>query len=171
MKRIIAGAFAGALIFAGAASAASPTQRIATLEKQVKALTATVNKQQKTLTCLLTINKKCQSAQKVASTLDTAVNVALAYELCLTGVTADAIQSTWVTLDQAGGTSLLPAADDQRRGHVQRAPDHAPGDPCSSEPVGLQRADRALQPADGELLQAGVDASAAAMSKKSSKGS
>lgn len=107
MKRIIAGAFAGALIFAGAASAASPTQRIATLEKQVKALTATVNKQQKTLTCLLTINKKCQSAQKVASTLDTAVNVALAYELCLTGVTADAIQSTWVTLDQAGGTSLF----------------------------------------------------------------
>jgi len=158
VKRIIAGAFAGALIFAGAASAASPTQRIATLEKQVKALTATVNKQQKTLTCLLTINKKCQSAQKVASTLDTAVNVALAYELCLTGVTADAIQSTWVTLDQAGGTSLF-------------GPQHAPGDPCSSEPVGLQRADRALQPADGELLQAGVDASAAAMSKKSSKGS
>jgi len=29
----------------------------------VKALTATVNKQQKTLTCLLTINKKCQRAK------------------------------------------------------------------------------------------------------------
>jgi hypothetical protein len=107
VKRIIAAAFAGALIFTGVASAASPTQRIATLEKQVKTLTATVNKQQKTLTCLLKINKKCQSAQKLASTLYTGVNVALIYELCLTGVTADAIQSTWVTLDQAGGTNLF----------------------------------------------------------------
>ena len=107
MKRIIAAACAGALIFAGVASAASPTQRISTLEKQVKALTATVNKQQKLLTCIIKIRKKCVTAQKEITTLDTAVNVALIYELCLTGVTADAIQSTWVTLDQAGGTNLF----------------------------------------------------------------
>jgi hypothetical protein len=107
VKRIIAAAFAGALIFAGAASAASPAQQIAALQKQVKALTTTVNKQQKLLTCIIKISKKCVSAQKEVSTLDTAVNVALIYELCLTGVTADAIQSTWVTLDQAGGTNLF----------------------------------------------------------------
>ena len=39
MKRIIAVCFAGFLLFAGAASAATPAQRIASLEKQVKALT------------------------------------------------------------------------------------------------------------------------------------
>jgi hypothetical protein len=107
VKLIIAACFAGALIFAGVASAATPTQRISTLEKQVKALTATVKKQQKVLTCILKINKKCVSAQKEVSTLDTYLNVALAYEICLTGVTADAIQSTWTTLDNANHTTLF----------------------------------------------------------------
>lgn len=109
MKGIIATAIAGALIFAGVASAASPAQQIAGLQKQVKALTATVNKQQKVLNCIIKIQKKCVTAQKEISTLDLFLNVALAYETCLAAVTSDAIQSTWVTLDQAGGTNLFGA--------------------------------------------------------------
>jgi hypothetical protein len=93
VKRLIAACFAGVLILAisaGVASAASPTARIAKLEKQMKALTATVTKQQKTI-----------------KTLTNALNATIAVEFCAIGVTADAIQSTWTTLDQAGGTTLF----------------------------------------------------------------
>jgi hypothetical protein len=108
VKRIIAVCFAGVLIFAGAATAASsPTARIAKLESQVKALTATVKKQQAIINCVVKVNKKCVSAQKEIATLDLGVNIALAYEICLTGVTADAIQSTWTTLDAANHTTLF----------------------------------------------------------------
>jgi hypothetical protein len=95
VKRTIAACFAGVLIlaiFASATSAATPAQRIAKLEKQVKTLTTTVTKQQKTI-----------------KTLTNAVNASLAVEFCLVGVTADAIQSTWTTLDQANHTSLFGA--------------------------------------------------------------
>ena len=47
MKRILAACFAGALIFAGLASAATPAQRIAKLEKQVSTLTKTIKTQTK----------------------------------------------------------------------------------------------------------------------------
>jgi hypothetical protein len=92
VKRTIAACFAGILIFAGVASAATPAQRIAKLEKQMKTLTATVTKQQKTI-----------------KTLTSAINASLAVEFCLIGVTADAIQSTWTTLDQANHTTLFGA--------------------------------------------------------------
>jgi hypothetical protein len=90
VKRIIAACFAGALIFAGVASAATPAQRIAKLEKQVKTLTATLNKQQKTV-----------------KTITNALNASLYIEFCLIGATADAFQSTWTTLDQANHTTLF----------------------------------------------------------------
>jgi hypothetical protein len=90
VKRIIAVCFAGALIFAGTATAATPTARIAKLEKQMKTLSATVTKQQKTI-----------------KTLTTALNATIYVEFCNIGVTADAIQSTWATLDQANHTALF----------------------------------------------------------------
>lgn len=90
MKRIIAVCFAGFLIFAGVASAATPAQRIGKLEKQMKTLSATVTKQAKTI-----------------KTLQNLALGAVYVEFCLIGVTADALQSTWTTLDQAQGTSLF----------------------------------------------------------------
>jgi hypothetical protein len=90
VKRIIAAGFAGALIFAGAASAATPTQRIAALEKQVKTLKATVAKQQKAI--------KLADDRAVAG---------IAASFCLLAVTTDALQSTWTTLDQAIGSSVF----------------------------------------------------------------
>jgi hypothetical protein len=90
VKRIIAACFAGLLIFAATASAATPTQRITTLEKKLKTLTTTVTKQQKTI-----------------KTLTNVLDATLAIEFCLIGVTADALQGTWTTIDQASGTSVF----------------------------------------------------------------
>ncbi len=90
MKRIIAALFTVALIGAGTASAATPTARITALEKKLKTLTTTVTKQQKTI-----------------KTLTNVLDATLAIEVCLSAVTADALQSTWTTLDQASGTSLF----------------------------------------------------------------
>jgi hypothetical protein len=100
VKRTMAALFAGVLmftIFAGLASAATPAQRIAKLEKQVSALTKTVNAQKKTVN---TQKKQITELQNVGA-------AALAVEFCLVGVTADAIQSTWTTLDQAAAANLF----------------------------------------------------------------
>ena len=94
MKRITAAAFAGLFLFAGVASAATPTQRIAKLEKQVKALQATVKKQQTTLT-------------KQQKTINQVTAAAFTVDLCMLAATTDAIQSTWAALDQAMGTSVF----------------------------------------------------------------
>jgi hypothetical protein len=109
VKRIIAVGFAGALIFAGAASAATPTARIAKLEKQVSALTATVKKQQQVINCIEKSNGKCVTLKSATTQLENAVGASLAIEFCLIGVTADALQSTWTTLDQANHTTLFGA--------------------------------------------------------------
>ena len=108
MKLIIAACFAGALVFAGVASAATPTQRISTLEKQVKALTATVQKQQKVINCFVkSSNGKCTTLKSEVTTLTNVIDASLAVEFCLIGVTADALQSTWTTLDNANHTTLF----------------------------------------------------------------
>jgi hypothetical protein len=107
VKRIIAVCFAGFLLFAGVASAATPTQRISSLEKQVKTLTATVKKQQTLINCVFKVNNKCQPLKSEVSSLENAVGASLAIEFCLVGVTADAIQSTWTTLDSANQTTLF----------------------------------------------------------------
>ncbi len=90
MKRTIATVVAGALVFAGAASAASPTQRIAALEKDVKALKKTVGKQDKTIKILVS-----------------ALEANFIGDACAVAVTADATQSTWATFDQAIGSSVF----------------------------------------------------------------
>jgi hypothetical protein len=107
VKRIIAVCFAGLLLFAGAASAATPAQRIASLEKQVKSLTATVKKQQAVISCIAKSNNKCVTLKSTVNTLGNAVDVSLAIEFCIIGATADALQSTWTTLDQANHTTLF----------------------------------------------------------------
>jgi hypothetical protein len=99
VKRITAVAFAGVLLFVsvGAASAATTEQRVAKLEKQVKALQSTVKKQQTTIT----------KQTKSIKTLNTLANASFAVDLCLLGVTTDAIQSTWVAIDHALGTTVF----------------------------------------------------------------
>jgi hypothetical protein len=90
VKRTIAACFAGALLFAGVASAATPAQRITKLEKSVGTLTKTINTQKKQI-------KQLQNL----------VAGALYIETCLAATTADALQSTWTTIDQAAGTTLF----------------------------------------------------------------
>jgi enoyl-[acyl-carrier-protein] reductase (NADH) len=107
VKRIIAVGFAGVLLFAGAASAATPTARIAKLEKQVKALTTTVQKQQTLINCLEKANGKCVTLKNSVTTIGNALNATIYVEFCLIGVTADALQSTWTTLDQATHTTMF----------------------------------------------------------------
>ena len=108
MKRTIAVCFAGLLLFAGAASAASgPTARIAKLEKQVKALTATVQKQQAVINCIEKANSKCVTLKSAVTTAENLSFGALYIATCLAATTADAIQSTWTTLDQANHTTLF----------------------------------------------------------------
>jgi enoyl-[acyl-carrier-protein] reductase (NADH) len=107
VKRIIAVSFAGFLLFAGAASAATPAQRIASLEKQVKALTATVKKQQAVINCIAKSNNKCVTLKSGFNSVSGALNATIYVAFCSIGVTADAIQSTWATLDQANHTTLF----------------------------------------------------------------
>ena len=110
VKRTIAACFAGVLIFAifaGTASAATPAQRIAKLEKQVKVLTATVKKQQTVINCVQKESNKCVTLKSVVTRADNLAAASLFIETCLAATTADAIQSTWATLDQAMGTTLF----------------------------------------------------------------
>jgi hypothetical protein len=93
VKRTIAACFAGVLIlaiFASATSAATPAQRIAKLEKQMK-----------------TLNKTIATQKKQITQLQNAAAAALYIETCLAATTADALQSTWTTLDQANHSSLF----------------------------------------------------------------
>jgi hypothetical protein len=92
VKRTIAIVVAGAFVFAGAASAATPTQRIAGLEKSVKALKKTVAKQDKTIKILVS-----------------ALEANFVGDACTVAVMADASQSTWATFDQAIGSSVFGA--------------------------------------------------------------
>jgi hypothetical protein len=107
VKRIIAAGCAGALIFAGAASAATPAQKIAALQRDVKALKSTVAKQQKTINCILKVRGKCQTLKTTINDLTSLAAVGVAVEFCLVGVTADALQSTWTTFDQAMASSVF----------------------------------------------------------------
>ena len=107
MKRIIAVCFAGVLIFAGTATAATPTQRIAALEKQVKTLAATVKKQQQVISCLEKSSGKCVTLKAAVTRNENLVAASLFIETCLAATTADAFQSTWTTIDQANHTSLF----------------------------------------------------------------
>ena len=110
MKRTIAACFAGVLIvaiFASATSAATPAQRIAKLEKQVKTLTATVKKQQTVINCFQRANNRCQTLKSSVTTVENLVAGALYIETCLAATTADALQSTWTTLDQAMGKTVF----------------------------------------------------------------
>jgi hypothetical protein len=97
VKRIIAACFAGALIFAGAASAATPAAQIAALQKTVKSL-------QKDVKTLKSTVAKQQKAIKLA---DSRAIAGIAASFCLLGVTTDALQSTWTTVDQATGSSVF----------------------------------------------------------------
>jgi hypothetical protein len=97
VKRIIAAGFAGALIFSGTASAATPSQQIASLQRSVKALQKNVN----------TLKKTVAKQQKTIKTLDNLANASIAIEYCLLGATADALQSTWTTIDQHDGTTVF----------------------------------------------------------------
>ena len=170
VKRIIAVCFAGLLLFAGAASAATPAQRIASLEKQVKSLTATVKKQQAVINCIAKSNNKCVTLKSTVNTIGERRR-RLARDRVLHhrrngGRAAEHVD------DAGSGEShhaVRLAADDQRRGRVQRAPDSPPGHHPAAHHVGVQRARRAREPHEG--VQARVGASAAAMSKKSRKGS
>ncbi len=107
MKRIIAAGCAGALIFAGAASAATPAQKIAALQRDVQALKKTVAKQQQAIRCVIKIGGKCQTVKQAVGTLTTLNAISLAVEFCLIGATTDALQSTWTTVDQAMGSSVF----------------------------------------------------------------
>jgi len=107
VKRIIAVCFAGLLLFAGAASAATPAQRIASLEKQVKSLTATVKKQQAVINCIVKSSGKCVTLKAAFNTLSSNLNATIYVAFCSIAVTADAIQSTWATLDQANQATLF----------------------------------------------------------------
>ena len=90
MKRIIAVCFAGFLLFAGAASAATPAQRIASLEKQVKALTATVKKQQAVISCIAKASNKCVTLKSEVNAVSSALNATIYVAFCSIAVTADA---------------------------------------------------------------------------------
>jgi outer membrane murein-binding lipoprotein Lpp len=107
VKRTIAVCFAGVLIFAGVASAASPTARIAKLEKQVKTLTATVQKQQAVINCIEKAGGKCVTLKAATTSISNALNATIFVAFCTLGVTADALQSTWTTLDAANHTTLF----------------------------------------------------------------
>ena len=92
MKPLLAAAIAAALVAGTAAtpgSAATPTQRIAKLERQVR----TLQRQNRTLTTQVREAREFGlAAGQVA--------------FCLTAITADALQSTWNVVDQIAQPAL-----------------------------------------------------------------
>jgi hypothetical protein len=92
VKRTIAIAFAGVLLFASAAGAATPNQKIAKLQKDVKTLKTTVAKQTKTI-----------------NTLTNALLANFYGDACGMAVMSDAVQSTWAVLNTQLGSPVFGA--------------------------------------------------------------
>ena len=93
MKRLFAAPVAVVLavaVLAAPAAALTPNQRIAKLEKRV----TTLEKQNKTL------------KKQAADAMDVGV-AALAFSVCSTAITADALQATWTVLNQVPGHSSI----------------------------------------------------------------
>src|SRR5919197_522800 len=99
-----------ALVPAGAATAATPTgKKIAALQRDVKALKATVKKQQRTIRSL---------------SIEVAVNYIS--DACIVGITADAVQGTWATVNKALAQPVfgqLQPISDRGACSVMRNPD------------------------------------------------
>jgi hypothetical protein len=94
VKPLLAAAVAAAILVGGVAaaapaSAATPTQRIAKLERQVR----TLQRQNRTLT------RQVREADEVGG-------AALLFAVCSTAITADAFQSTWNIIDQLSQPTL-----------------------------------------------------------------
>jgi hypothetical protein len=91
MKRaIVAGCVVASLALAGPAGAATPTEK--RLTKQVTAL-----------------QKDVKALKTQVQQLTQVMNVVTAFAICSTALSADALQGTWVTLDQKpGGTAVGP---------------------------------------------------------------
>ena len=95
MKRPIAAAVAAAVLVgvaAAPAAAATPTQRIAKLERQVK----TLQRQNRTLT------NQVRTARE-------GVSAAIIFAVCSTAITADAFQATWNVMDQVAQRTIFGA--------------------------------------------------------------
>ena len=86
--------------FCGHADAADREAR-----KQVKALTATVQKQQAVINCIAKSSGKCVTLKRKST--DRQRRPRPWRRVLLIGATADALQSTWTTLDQANHTTLF----------------------------------------------------------------
>ncbi len=94
MIRALAAVAVSAIVAAGAASAATPTDKqITALQKQ----TASLQKQVKAL-------------QKTAKDLVAIANFTFALATCQTAITADALQGTWAVVNQVAGRAIFPAA-------------------------------------------------------------
>ena len=171
MKRIIAACFAGFLLFAGAASAATPAQRIASLEKQVKALTATVKKQQAVISCIAKASNKCVTLKSEVNAVSSALNATIYVAFC--SIADDRGRAPEHVDDARPGGRHATCSALSRRSATPIPAAHSsntPGCPDAADDVGLQRPDCAAEPKDGGT-QVRLGASAEAMSKKSRKGS
>jgi outer membrane murein-binding lipoprotein Lpp len=105
-----------ALVAAGTASSATPTERkVATLQKQVK----TLQKQVKTL------QKQSKDLREFASAI-------IAVDVCQLALTADIVQGTWTAMNQFATRSVFASAQTLNdRGacaalRVQRQPTQVP---------------------------------------------
>jgi hypothetical protein len=101
VKRPLAAVVAAAVVVgtaAAPAAAATPTQRIAKLERQVK----TLQRQNRTLT------NQVRTARE-------GVSAAILFAVCSTAITADAFQATWNVVDQVAQRTVFgtqqPVAD------------------------------------------------------------
>jgi hypothetical protein len=93
VKRPLAAAVAAAVVVgtaAAPAAAATPTQRIAKLERQVK----TLQRQNRTLTT------QVREARE-------GVSAAILFAVCSTAITADAFQGTWNVIDQVAQRTVF----------------------------------------------------------------
>jgi hypothetical protein len=92
VKALLAAAVAAALMVAASpapATGATPTQRLAKLERQVR----TLQRQNRTLT------RQLREANE-------GVTAAIFFSVCSTAITADALQSTWGVIDQISQPTL-----------------------------------------------------------------
>jgi septal ring factor EnvC (AmiA/AmiB activator) len=96
MKR----AFATTTVVLAACIFASPAAALTPVERQLRAQVKTLQAQVKAL------QAQTKKLNTQVTNLSRGIGATLAYSACNTAVTADALQGTWLTLDQKLGTTF-----------------------------------------------------------------
>jgi TolA-binding protein len=122
LKRLVVFLVTTALLAVAGSAGAAPRPTRAQQLKQLEASIAaapTTSAKNSPAAQIKTLQKQVGTLQKQVKLLTNALEADFVYDECLTAVTADAFQSTWVFADKEGtpffpATSITPQVDDKK---------------------------------------------------------